>query len=72
MIFNKIIQTNDDYYTMLITPLDEAKGLLDNFTILYDTKKKLIIEVTSYLSPTIVAKLKTELQLVQKHLQIIL
>jgi len=35
----KSYNANSDYYIMLVTPLDEAKGLLDDFTIIYDKKR---------------------------------
>ncbi len=54
----KSYTANSDYYMMLITPLDDAKELLDDFTIIYDKKKKLIIEASSSVSPAIVAKIK--------------
>jgi len=54
----KAYPTNPEYHIMLVTPLDNADGLLDDFTILYDKKKKLIIEVSSMVSPTIIAKMK--------------
>lgn len=54
----KSYSSNSDYYVMEVTPLDDTKGLLDSFTIIYDKKKKLIIEVSSSLSPSVVAKSK--------------
>ena len=50
--------SNSDYYVMFVTPLDTATGLLDDFTITYDKKKKIIIEVTSIVSPASIAKVK--------------
>lgn len=46
---------NEDYYLMKITPVDYAKGLLDEFTIIYDKKRKIIIEVSSVISPVALA-----------------
>lgn len=60
--------SNSNYYIMLITPLDDAKGLLDDFTIVYDKKKKLIIEVNSSLSPSIVAKSKDKSSIGSKNI----
>lgn len=59
---------NNNYYIMLISPLDEAKGLLDDFTIIYDKKKKLIIEVNSSVSPSIVAKAKDRTSVGSKNI----
>ncbi len=47
----KATSENADYYIMFVTPLDTASGLLDDFKITYDRKKKIIIEVTSEVSP---------------------
>jgi hypothetical protein len=49
---------NKDYYTMTVTPMENAKGLRDDFTIIYDKKKKMIIEVSSFISPATLAKMK--------------
>lgn len=47
---------NKDYYIMTIIPLDEAKGLLDDVNVIYDYKKKIIIEATTFLNPSTVTK----------------
>lgn len=47
---------NSDYYRIVVTPTQESKGLLDDFTIVYDRKKKIIIEVSSVLSPNTLSK----------------
>lgn len=49
---------NSDYDVMFVTPLDSETGLLDDFKIVYDRKKKVIIEVSSTLSPTSLAGVK--------------
>lgn len=49
---------NSDYNVMFVTPLDSETGLLDDFKIVYDRKKKVIIEVSSTLSPTSLAGVK--------------
>jgi hypothetical protein len=59
---------NSDYYIMLITPLDDAQGLLDDFAIIYDKKKRLIIEITSSVSPSMVAKVKDKTSLGSKNI----
>lgn len=43
--------SNEDYLVIRIIPLEESKGILSNFTVVYDSNKKLIIEVSSYVSP---------------------
>lgn len=41
---------NDAYYVLTATPLDNTKGPLDEFKIIYDHQKNLIIEVSSKLA----------------------
>ena len=41
---------NPAYYMMTVSPLKESKGLKDDFVIIYDYKKELIIETSSMLS----------------------
>lgn len=47
----KVYSANNNYNLISATPLDEGKGLKDDFTIIYDPKKKLIIEVSSIIAP---------------------
>ena len=47
---------NKDYYIMTIIPMDESKGLLDDVNVIYDYKKKIIIEATTFLNPSTVSK----------------
>lgn len=53
---------NKDYYVMYITPLDKAKEAIDNFEIVYDPEKKLIIEFKIDVTPQNLDKMveKTE------------
>ena len=46
---------NANYYAMEINPLDPVKGYKDDFIIIYDKKKKVIIEVRSSVTPNSVA-----------------
>ena len=48
---------NKDYYIMTIIPLDEAKGLLDDVNVIYDYKKKIIIEPIAVFSSAFVTVL---------------
>lgn len=64
----KSYSKNDDYYLMTVTPIDNAKQMFDDFTILYDRKKKLIIEASSYVSPMTVAKLKEKTAVGSKNI----
>ncbi|HNP33352.1 MAG TPA: hypothetical protein PKN96_08670 [Flavobacterium sp.] len=54
----KAYSANSDYNLMIVTPLENAKGLLDDYTILYDRKKKLIVEVSTVVSPTTLANVE--------------
>jgi len=49
--------TNDDYYTLKAIPFATSKGLLDDFAITYDRKKKIIIEVSVVVSPMTLARI---------------
>ncbi len=49
---------NQEYYTLKVTPMENTKGLRDEFTIIYDKKKKMIVEVSSIISPSTQAKVK--------------
>lgn len=42
---------NDGYYQLIIKPLEEEKGFLFNYTILYDYNKRIIIEIDNFISP---------------------
>jgi hypothetical protein len=64
----KSSSANEDYHIMLVTPLDDANGLLDDFKIVYDKKKKLIIEASSSVSPAMVAKFKYKTSVGSKNI----
>lgn len=49
---------NQDYNVMLVTPLDNNNDLRDDFKIIYDWKTKIIIEVSTVISPTTIANSK--------------
>ena len=49
---------NDAVYTIFVTPLDVTTGLRDDFKIIYDKKHKMILEVSSFVSPMTFSKLK--------------
>ncbi len=50
--------SNEDYYTMLITPIDEVSGMRDDFRIIYDRKRKMIIEISTLVSPITFSKVE--------------
>ena len=43
--------SNEDYLVIKVVPLSESKGILSDFTVVYDSNKKMIIEVSSYVTP---------------------
>lgn len=54
----KSYSANNDYNVMIVTPLDGNDDLRDDFKIIYDWKKKIIIEVSTVVSPATIANLK--------------
>jgi len=54
----KVYSANKDYYVLTATPSENAKGLLDDFTVIYDPEKKMIVEVSSLVSPMTLSKIK--------------
>ncbi|MFD2938941.1 hypothetical protein [Flavobacterium notoginsengisoli] len=48
---------NKDYYVMSVNPLDKAKEAVDNFEIIYDPVKKLILEFTISVPPASLDKI---------------
>ena len=47
----KTYPSNEDYLVIKIIPLPESKGILSDFVVVYDSNKKLIVEVSSYVTP---------------------
>jgi hypothetical protein len=54
----KVFSKNKDYNVIVAIPNENASGLLDDFNIIYDPDKKLIIEVSSIVSPLVLSKQK--------------
>jgi hypothetical protein len=54
----KVYSAKKDYYLLTASPTDEAKGLLDDFSVIYDPDKKMIVEVSSFVSPQTISKMK--------------
>ncbi|WP_130735031.1 hypothetical protein [Flavobacterium sp. J27] len=42
---------NEDYYQLLVKPLEEESGYLFNYTILYDHNKRIIVEIDNFITP---------------------
>jgi len=53
-----VYSKNKEYNIISAVPTDNATGLLDDFSIIYDPKKKIIIEVSSAISPLVLSKIK--------------
>ncbi len=54
----KVYSKNKEYNLISAVPIDKAEGLLDDFSIIYDPKKKIILEVSSFVSPIVLSKIK--------------
>jgi hypothetical protein len=56
----KVSSSNEAYNEITVVPIEGSKELLDDFKIVYDVKRKLIIEVNTEVSPTSLAEVKEE------------
>lgn len=54
----KVYSANKDYYLLTATPVEEIKGFHDDYTVIYDPEKKMIVEVSSFISPMTLSKIK--------------
>ncbi|MCZ8089536.1 hypothetical protein [Flavobacterium sp.] len=64
----KVYSANNNYNLISVSPLDEGKGLKDDFTIIYDPKKKLIIEVSSIIAPSSLTRSKEKTAVGSKNI----
>jgi hypothetical protein len=64
----KGFKANDDYNVMLITPLDNVDELRDDLRIVYDHKRKIILEISSFVSPTTIARVKDKTAVGSKNI----
>lgn len=48
----KVYPKNQEYYEITATPLEGSSELLDDYKIVYDFERKLIIEINAEISPT--------------------
>ncbi|WP_294961737.1 hypothetical protein [uncultured Flavobacterium sp.] len=60
--------TNKDYYVMSVIPLDKAKEAIDNFEIIYDPLKKLIVEFTISVTPASLDKIEEKTKEGEKNM----
>ena len=54
----KVYSKNKELNVISAVPTEEASGLLDDFSIIYDPHKKIIIEVSSVVSPMVLSRIK--------------
>ena len=54
----KVFSKNKEYNVISAVPVDNATGMLDDFSIIYDPKKKIIMEVSSFVSPFVLSKVR--------------
>ncbi len=64
----KAYTKNKNYNIMLVSPLENTKGLQDDYTIIYDYKKKIIIEVSTIVSPSTIARIKDKKSIGSKNI----
>lgn len=64
----KVYSKNKDLYVINAIPMENASGLLDDFSIIYDPHKKLIVEVSSVVSPMVISKMKDKLTLGSRNI----
>jgi hypothetical protein len=64
----KAYTKNKNYNIMLVSPLENTKGLQDDYTIIYDYKKKIIIEVSTVVSPSTLARVKDKKAIGSKNI----
>ena len=54
----KVYSKNREYNVISAVPLETASGMRDDFSIIYDPKKKIILEVNSFVSPFVLSKVR--------------
>jgi hypothetical protein len=59
---------NKDYYIMSVTPLDKSKKALDDFEIIYDPIKKLIVEFSITIKPGNLAQIEEQTTVGSKNI----
>lgn len=60
--------SNKELYIMSVTPFDKAKEAIDNFEIIYDPEKKLILEFTVSVTPANLDKVDDKTKIGDKNL----
>lgn len=64
----KSFTANHDYYVLVITPLDNTAALRDDYKIIYDWKKKIIIEINTSVSPSTLSNVKEKKAIGSKNI----
>jgi len=59
---------NKEYYVMSVNPLDKAKDATDNFEIIYDPVKKIILEFTISVTPASLDKIEDKTNVGDKNI----
>ncbi|MBB4803219.1 hypothetical protein HNP37_003294 [Flavobacterium nitrogenifigens] len=59
---------NKDYYVMSVVPLDKSKEAIDNFEIIYDPIKKIILEYTISVTPASLDKIEEKTNVGDKNI----
>lgn len=59
---------NKDYFVMSVNPLDKAKEAIDNFEIIYDPVKKIILEFTISVTPATLDKLDDKINVGDRNI----
>ncbi|GAA4124430.1 hypothetical protein GCM10022250_09110 [Flavobacterium chungbukense] len=60
--------TNKGIYIMSVSPLDKAKEAIDNFEIIYDPEKKLILEFTVSVTPANLDKMEDQTKIGSRNI----
>ncbi|WJS92786.1 carboxypeptidase-like regulatory domain-containing protein [Flavobacterium johnsoniae] len=60
--------SNKELYIMSVTPFDKAKEAIDNFEIIYDPEKKLILEFTVSVTPANLDKVDDKTKIGDKNI----
>lgn len=64
----KVYSKNKELYEMSATPTENSRGMLDDFSIIYDPSKKIIIEVNANISPISASKYRDKTAIGSKNI----
>lgn len=63
----KVYSKNKEFNIISAVPNENSSGMHDDFSIIYDPKRKLIVEVSSSVSPAVLAQLKDKTRVGAKN-----